>query len=201
MTSSAAAVRILIVGDDSDAVDGLRRSLDRLGGALVVASLPDIASAQTCCERGDADVVVIDAAKWAESRSRLAVGEPAVSAMIPLSGSESAGPGWAAGREQFTLAAVRRVASLTTRERQVFALLGAGYSNRQLARTLGITERTVKAHIGSIMTKLCLESRLQVGLAALTCDVAGPGAAPRRHRTSGRSDDGRRAAAARHPAS
>lgn len=60
-----------------------------------------------------------------------------------------------------------QVAALSAREREVFRLLATGPSNRELSRSLGIRERTVKAHIGSILAKLGLESRLQVGLAAL----------------------------------
>jgi DNA-binding NarL/FixJ family response regulator len=60
---------------------------------------------------------------------------------------------------------------LSPRELEVFRLLSTGLSNRQLSRSLGITERTVKAHVGSIMRKLGLESRLQVGLAAHGSDL------------------------------
>jgi DNA-binding NarL/FixJ family response regulator len=59
------------------------------------------------------------------------------------------------------------VNELSVRERQVFALLGAGLSNRQIGRRLDVTERTVKDHVGRILAKLGLESRLQAGLAAL----------------------------------
>jgi DNA-binding NarL/FixJ family response regulator len=59
-----------------------------------------------------------------------------------------------------------RVGALSDRELQVFALLGAGLSNRGIATRLQVTERTVKAHVASILTKLEVESRLQVGLVA-----------------------------------
>ncbi|MFJ4774804.1 helix-turn-helix transcriptional regulator [Streptomyces sp. NPDC088762] len=48
---------------------------------------------------------------------------------------------------------------LTRREMEVLHLLGLGESNRLLARRLGIAERTVKAHVSSIITKLDLRSR------------------------------------------
>ncbi|NEA46344.1 helix-turn-helix transcriptional regulator [Streptomyces sp. SID10815] len=59
-----------------------------------------------------------------------------------------------------------RAALLTPREIEVFLLLGVGSSNRTIATSLGITERTVKAHVARIMSKIGVESRLQAGLAA-----------------------------------
>ncbi|WP_433498711.1 LuxR C-terminal-related transcriptional regulator [Sphaerimonospora sp. CA-214678] len=57
-----------------------------------------------------------------------------------------------------------RVAALSGRELVIFLLLGTGASNRAIATRLSITERTVKAHIGQILAKLGIESRLQAGL-------------------------------------
>ncbi|MFJ8674562.1 LuxR C-terminal-related transcriptional regulator [Streptomyces sp. NPDC093589] len=53
---------------------------------------------------------------------------------------------------------------LTDRERQVLLHLAGGPSNRELAKTLGIAERTVKAHISRILLKLGQETRLQVSV-------------------------------------
>ncbi|MCF3135568.1 response regulator transcription factor [Streptomyces olivochromogenes] len=65
----------------------------------------------------------------------------------------------------------RRLESLTEREREVFLLLGTGLGNRELARELGIAERTVKAHIANIVDKTEQETRTQAAiLAALAHD-------------------------------
>lgn len=64
-------------------------------------------------------------------------------------------------------AALLRARTLSGRERAVFECLGQGYDNRSIARTMNISERTVKRHVTVILTKLRLESRLQAGLAAL----------------------------------
>lgn len=63
--------------------------------------------------------------------------------------------------------ALLRTRTLSPREMAVFELLGHGYDNRSLARTLQISERTAKRHVTSILAKLGLESRLQAGLTAL----------------------------------
>jgi len=47
---------------------------------------------------------------------------------------------------------------LSPREREVAGLLVEGQLNKQVAFALGITERTIKAHRGSIMTKLGIRS-------------------------------------------
>ncbi|MDP3828327.1 MAG: helix-turn-helix transcriptional regulator, partial [Polaromonas sp.] len=53
---------------------------------------------------------------------------------------------------------------LTDREKEVAATLAAGASNKEIARALGITERTVKAHVGAILEKLHVRDRLQLSL-------------------------------------
>jgi FixJ family two-component response regulator len=47
-----------------------------------------------------------------------------------------------------------RHASLTVREREVFNQVVAGQPNKRIARTLGITERTVKMHRARVMAKM-----------------------------------------------
>jgi DNA-binding NarL/FixJ family response regulator len=48
------------------------------------------------------------------------------------------------------------LASLTTREREVLALMAEGRTNVGIARRLWLTERTVETHVGSILGKLGL---------------------------------------------
>jgi len=51
---------------------------------------------------------------------------------------------------------------LTSREREIALLLARGYSNRQLAEALVITEQTAETHVKHILSKLELRSRHQV---------------------------------------
>lgn len=53
---------------------------------------------------------------------------------------------------------------LTERERQVALTVAQGSSNKETARLLGITERTVKAHVGAVLEKLGVRDRLQLSL-------------------------------------
>src|SRR5215831_15611662 len=49
---------------------------------------------------------------------------------------------------------VRRLASLTPRERQVLDLVATGMLNKQIAAELGAAEKTIKVHRGRIMEKM-----------------------------------------------
>jgi DNA-binding NarL/FixJ family response regulator len=51
------------------------------------------------------------------------------------------------------------VAGLSLREREVLSLVGEGYSNREIALRLGISEFTVKRHVHNILEKLAVPSR------------------------------------------
>ncbi len=53
---------------------------------------------------------------------------------------------------------------LTEREHEVALAVSQGASNKEVARQLGITERTVKAHVGVIFTKLAVQDRLHLAL-------------------------------------
>jgi len=57
-----------------------------------------------------------------------------------------------------------RSTRLTRREREVAALIARGSTNRQIAETLFISERTVDAHVEHILAKLGLGSRTQVAV-------------------------------------
>lgn len=53
---------------------------------------------------------------------------------------------------------------LTAREQQIALQIGMGSSNKIIAQRLGITERTVKAHLGAVFAKLGVHDRLQLAL-------------------------------------
>lgn len=53
---------------------------------------------------------------------------------------------------------------LSPRELEVAELIADGRSNKEISSTLGISQPTVKKHVGRILAKLSLQDRLQVGL-------------------------------------
>lgn len=54
--------------------------------------------------------------------------------------------------------------ALSPREAEVAQAVAAGRSNKEVARELGVTERTVKAHLGAVFEKLGVRDRLQLAL-------------------------------------
>ncbi|MBO0653236.1 response regulator transcription factor [Streptomyces triculaminicus] len=60
-----------------------------------------------------------------------------------------------------------RGGALTDREREVLALIADGRSNREIARALVLSEKTVKTHVSNILMKLDLADRTQAALWAV----------------------------------
>jgi DNA-binding CsgD family transcriptional regulator/tetratricopeptide (TPR) repeat protein len=63
---------------------------------------------------------------------------------------------------------------LTARERQVATLIAQGHSNRAIAATLVITERTAERHVANIMAKLGFTSRVQIAAWAVQKGLSQP---------------------------
>lgn len=57
--------------------------------------------------------------------------------------------------------ALSRAPRLSPREREVLRLVAAGRTNKEIAKELGVTERTVKFHVTAIFNKLGAENRAQ----------------------------------------
>lgn len=57
--------------------------------------------------------------------------------------------------------------ALTDRETEVLRLIAEGKSNKEIARSLDIGEKTVKTHVSNILAKLNLQSRTQAALYAV----------------------------------
>jgi DNA-binding NarL/FixJ family response regulator len=72
----------------------------------------------------------------------------------------------AAARLMREVVAPERPETLSEREVEVLRLLARGRANKEIARDLGIAEKTVKTHVSSILGKLGVQSRTQAALYA-----------------------------------
>jgi two-component system, NarL family, response regulator LiaR len=91
----------------------------------------------------------------------------------------------AAGQVQLTPRAAARLMqavstpespeALTERETDVLRLLAQGQSNKQIARSLNNTEKTIKTHVSRILSKLGVQSRTQATLYAIRIGLVSPG--------------------------
>ena len=63
----------------------------------------------------------------------------------------------------------------TAREKEVLKLLVSARSNREIARNLGIEERTVKAHVAKLMRKVGVENRIALSIHAVTHSLESKG--------------------------
>ncbi|MEU0290242.1 response regulator transcription factor [Streptomyces sp. NPDC005908] len=66
-----------------------------------------------------------------------------------------------------------RAGSLTEREREVLGLIADGRANREIARALVLSEKTVKTHVSNILMKLDLADRTQAALWAVRHGLSG----------------------------
>ena len=67
---------------------------------------------------------------------------------------------------------------LTLREREVLQLLTEGVPNRNIAKKLGISVKTVESHRGNMMTKLGLKNKTELLRYAFNRDLVTPGEQP-----------------------
>ncbi|MFQ5873695.1 MAG: response regulator [Dehalococcoidia bacterium] len=61
---------------------------------------------------------------------------------------------------------------LTARETEVLLLIAKGYSNKEIAAALQVSEKTVKTHVSNILQKLHLSDRTQAALYAIRQRIA-----------------------------
>jgi DNA-binding NarL/FixJ family response regulator len=93
-------------------------------------------------------------------------------AIVRRIGPEARGLSWSRGMPH----APRQPSSgpLSPREREVAALIVGGLSNRQIAESLVISERTVENHVSSILARLGVNTRAQVAAWTVQHGLAAP---------------------------
>jgi DNA-binding NarL/FixJ family response regulator len=144
-------------GPDGIAVLGELKARDSNARVLVLTSATDHAWAAAAVRAGAAGVLYKDVDPDALVRAIRAVHDGHL-----LLAPEAAGPllrpaSWPA----------RGLDALTAREREVLAELAEGRSNREIARALHVSEKTVKAHVSSVLAKLGVQDRTQAALFAV----------------------------------
>jgi len=126
---------------------------------LVLTSVTDPVAAGRAMREGAAGVLYKDVDPDALVRAIRAVHDGHL-----LLASEAAGP---LVRSAGTWGPGVGLDTLTSREREVLAELTKGRSNREIARALGVSEKTVKAHVSSVLAKLGVQDRTQAALLAV----------------------------------
>jgi DNA-binding NarL/FixJ family response regulator len=124
---------------------------------LVLTSVTDHASAAAALRAGAAGVLYKDVDPDALVRAIRAVHDGHLLLAPEAAGTllrPASGP-------------ARGLDALTSREREVLAELARGRSNREIARALSVSEKTVKAHVSSVLAKLGVQDRTQAALLAV----------------------------------
>ncbi len=149
-------------GMDGIAVLAELKARDSAARVLVLTSATDPASASLAVRSGAAGVLYKDVDPDALVRAIRSVHDGHLLLAPEAAGSlvRSAGT-WGPGAPGGGLDA------LTSREREVLAELTKGRSNREIARALGVSEKTVKAHVSSVLAKLGVQDRTQAALLAV----------------------------------
>jgi DNA-binding NarL/FixJ family response regulator len=132
---------------------------------LVLTSATEPASASLAVRSGASGVVYKDVDPDALVRAIRSVHDGHLLLAPEAAGSLVRSGGWwsqAAGLD-----------ALTSREREVLAEIAKGRSNREIARALAVSEKTVKAHVSSVLAKLGVQDRTQAALVAVRHEQGG----------------------------
>lgn len=144
----------------TDGIEALRqlRQLDNPARVLVVTSFTEQRTVVPALRAGAAGYVYKDVDPDALAGAIRSIHAGHVLLQPEVAGALlSDGTGAGAGRGT----------TLTERERQVLELIADGRSNREIARALVLSEKTVKTHVSNILMKLDLADRTQAALWAV----------------------------------
>lgn len=169
-------VDLLMPGDGIEAIRHLA-ALPDPPRSLVLTSLMDDDRVVPALRAGasgyllkDVDPLELEAAIRTVHRGGTLLSPTAASSVIDAVRSgptEEPGPGPGPAPEQGSQPDDERLALLTPREREVLECLASGYTNRETAEELYVSEKTVKTHISSILRKLRVSDRTQAAVYAL----------------------------------
>ncbi|HTX28279.1 MAG TPA: response regulator transcription factor [Streptosporangiaceae bacterium] len=151
-------------GMDGITVLGELKARGSAARVLVLTSATEPASARAAISSGAAGVVYKDVDPDALVRAirsvhdgHLLLAPEAAGTLVQSAGQPRGGVG-----------------ALTRREREVLAEIAKGRSNREIARALNVSEKTVKAHVSAVLAKLGVQDRTQAALLAVRHERGGP---------------------------
>jgi DNA-binding NarL/FixJ family response regulator len=149
-------------GMDGIAVLGELKARGSTARVLVLTSATEPASASLAMRSGAAGVLYKDVDPDALVHAIRSVHDGHLLLAAEAAGTlmQSAGAGGPGGRGP-------GLDALTAREREVLAQLALGRSNREIARALQVSEKTVKAHVSAVLAKLGVQDRTQAALLAV----------------------------------
>nr|WP_307844545.1 response regulator transcription factor [Actinospica acidithermotolerans] len=132
--------------------------------ALVVTSFGEYRSALPALRAGargyiskDVDPAALATAVRAVAAGHVLLGPQVTEALVAQAGTASAA----------NLAGEPQGPQLTAREREVLEQIAAGRSNREIAKSLQLAEKTVKTHVSNVLMKLGVADRTQAALWAV----------------------------------
>jgi DNA-binding NarL/FixJ family response regulator len=142
ITDAGTASAVLVLTSFSDHIR-VTAALDSgaIGYLLKDAEASEIHTAIQAASRGEAPLTPRAAMELLRQRQPVGVGAGQASAPV--------------GRSRV---------DLTDRERQVLGLLASGLANKQIARRLGISEKTVKGHLTNLFQRIGVSDRTQAAL-------------------------------------
>jgi DNA-binding NarL/FixJ family response regulator len=194
MTDAPRPIRVAIVDDHPVVREGTAALLATVPGLCIAGTAGSLEDSIPLLDPAAVDVLLLDIRLGSQSGLTLLGGKASLPAIVVLTAYDY--PQYAAaalrlGASGFVLKtapiaelveAIRRVASgglafgvrpiglapiFTAREREVVALVVEGRSNDEIGAALGITSKTVEAHLRRLFDRLGLQSRTELATRAL----------------------------------
>jgi DNA-binding NarL/FixJ family response regulator len=194
MTDAPRPIRVAIVDDHPVVREGTAALLATVPGLCIAGTAGSLEDSIPLLDPVAVDVLLLDIRLGSQSGLTLLGGKASLPAIVVLTAYDY--PQYAAaalrlGASGFVLKtapiaelveAIRRAASgglafgvrpiglapiFTAREREVVALVVEGRSNHEIGAALGITSKTVEAHLSRLFDRLGLQSRTELATRAL----------------------------------
>jgi DNA-binding NarL/FixJ family response regulator len=172
-----AAPQVVVVDDEgceNDGLDLVRRLAERSGGRIAVVVLTELELGERVLEYlrvgaralvlGDGSLGEIAQAVVAVASGHALIAPPLAAVLVDLMLRRIPAAAYGAG-----------LSSLTPREQETLSLIASGLSNQEIAKTLFLSEKTVKFHVSNLLGKLGLRNRSQAIVYARDSGVPLPG--------------------------